>query len=102
MDGGDWSMTPAAPRFNEMFRVPTGMENFAGGGSIHPDMEGTLRSNPLKAFGMHKGFNFEGRVWWDGEKFCEAVYFGHHLKEVVKANSLQALMKAVNDKYGWR
>lgn len=48
----------------------------------------------------HNAWNFNGRVWWDGEQFCEEVWVYHVPQEVMKAPTLRDLMELVNDKYG--
>ena len=49
----------------------------------------------------HAGENFNGVVYWDGSRFCEDVWCYHVYRETIKAETLEKLMEAVNDKYGW-
>lgn len=49
----------------------------------------------------HAGWNFNGQVWWDGEKFREEVWTYGSIREVFEADDLKSLMEIVNNEYGW-
>lgn len=52
-------------------------------------------------YGHHAGQHFNGRVWWDGAQYREAVdRFGAH-QQTFAADTLEDLMRAVNDEWGW-
>ncbi len=50
-------------------------------------------------FGRHRGWDFNGRVWWD-DCFHEEVWVYGEPIEIISAETLEELMKQVNDKYG--
>lgn len=53
-----------------------------------------------KVFGRHSGWNFNGLVWWDGAQYREAVHrYGQH-SQTFAADTLEDLMRDVNDEWG--
>jgi len=53
-----------------------------------------------KCFGHHAAYNFNGLVWWDN-CYHEEVWIFHQPIKVISANTLEELMKEVNDEFGW-
>lgn len=54
-----------------------------------------------KVYGRHAAWDFNGIVWWDGEKFAEEVWVYRSPAEVMRADSLEELMEAVSNRYGY-
>lgn len=52
-------------------------------------------------FGSHSAYDFYGKVWWYDGKFHEEVWRYNVPREIISADTLEELMKVVNDKYGW-
>lgn len=75
----------------------SGVSNLSEG-YIPPGLAEELKAGPV--FSRHAAWNFNGLVWWDGFQFCEEVWVYHEIQEVAKADTLEALVSAVNDKYG--
>ena len=63
--------------------------------------EGFAEAMQVGGRGYHYAWDFCGEVWWENGKFCEEVWVNHVLQEVISADTLRALMKTVNNKYGW-
>ena len=82
-----------------MREAELGMSNFDH--DVDDGFEQELRKSPAAVFGRHAGWNFNGRVWFDGESFCEEVWVYGVIQGIVKSDSLKELMKEVNDTYGW-
>lgn len=74
------------------------MSNF--GLSVDEGFEKELRSRPDRVFGRHAGWNFNGRVWFDGTTFHEEVWTWGIPVEIISADTLEGLMAEVNSKYG--
>lgn len=54
-----------------------------------------------KVWSRYAGWNFNGRVWFaDGHFHCEVWHYCVP-REVISAGSLQELMDAVSDRWGW-
>lgn len=77
---------------------PSGMSNFDH--SIEDGFEEALRAEPNKVFGRHAGWNFNSKVWFDGEQFRGEVWVYRVPQEILTADSLQELMDATNERYG--
>jgi len=62
-------------------------------------LEDVLREQEVYA--VHCGWNFNGKVWWDGTQFVEDVW--HYRQDVAtyRANSLRELIELVNSEWGW-
>jgi hypothetical protein len=75
-----------------------GMTNFDQ--SIAPGLEADLRAGMR---GRHAAWEFNGIVWYDDKarQFCEIVRRYHVIQAIIGRPSLQELMDAVNDEYGW-
>lgn len=69
--------------------------------SIADGFEELLRARPNEVYGLHAGWEFNGRVWFDGENFAEQPWRYRVPQEPIKAPTLRELMTAVNDKWGW-
>ena len=82
-----------------MKEIDYGMSNYDY--SIDDGMGDVLMSDPGLVFGRHHGWNFNGRVYFDGEKYHEEVWVRHELMETISAGSLNELMEKVNIKYGY-
>lgn len=82
-----------------MNEIDLGMSNFDG--SIDNGFKDALLASPNEVFGRHAGWNFNGRVYFDGDQFCEDVWvYGSHVK-TIKADSLSDLMEDVNSEFGY-
>jgi hypothetical protein len=92
-DGSAQSLTNA-PLDREESEL--GMSNYNH--TIDEGFEEALRS--LKYIGRHAAWDFNGLVWFDGEKFNEEVWQYHIPVKVVQADSLRDLMDDVNDEFG--
>lgn len=79
--------------------IGTGMSNCDGG--ITPGFEEALRAAPGKVYGLHAAWEFNGHVWFDGEKFIEQPWRHHVPREPISAPTLDELRRAVNDEWGW-
>lgn len=77
--------------------IPLGMSNFNH--TIDDGFEEALKAGQV--FGRHAGWEFNGRVWWDGTMFCEQVSRHHVHVQTYRAPSLCDLMAVVNDQWGW-
>lgn len=77
---------------------PAGMSNFDH--EVDEGIEDRLRSE--RVFTRYAGWDFNGRVWLDAEGAwsCQ-VWVYHSPVATVRAESLEALMKAVSDEFGW-
>lgn len=82
-----------------MKEIELSMSNFDH--EIDDGFEKALKEKPNKVCGTHAGWDFYGKVFYDGEQFCEEVWVYGSVIETIKANNLEDLMSAVNDKYGW-
>lgn len=76
---------------------PAGMSNFDF--SVDPGVEGALRAGD--AYTCYAGWNFHGKVWWDGEQFACQVWTYHTPRETIRAATLEELMHAVSSEYGY-
>jgi len=77
--------------------IDLGMSN--ADGNIDEGFAEALRQ--ARVFGHHAGWDFCGRVWWDGSRFVEDVYRYRRLVATHRANTLPELMALVNDSWGW-
>jgi hypothetical protein len=75
-----------------------GISNFDH--AIDPGLEADLRAGMR---GSHAAWEFHGTVWFDAKagQFCEAVRRYRALIGIVGRPTLEELMVAVNDEYGW-
>lgn len=71
------------------------MSNFDG--EVSKDVQGDIKGS--KKFAEYSGWNFHGKVWYDGKWNCEVWTYGNH-KETVSEDSLEEIMETVSDKYG--
>lgn len=55
-------------------------------------------------YGHYAGWDFSGEVWMDlaSEQWACEVWVGREPKEIILAPSLEELMTAVSEKYGWK
>lgn len=82
-----------------MCEIELGMSNFDC--EIEEGFEEALRKEPNKVFGRHAGWDFNGRVYFDGKQFIEQVWTYGRIAGEVKADTLNGLMDEVNNAYGW-
>ena len=75
-----------------------GMTNFDG--TIDDGLSDALQAQPGKVFGIHAGWNFNGRVYFNDGKFWEEVWVYGSPVDTISADSLLELMDAVCDRYG--
>ena len=75
-----------------------GMSNFDH--SIDEGFEADLRAG---MGGSHAAWEFHGTVWYDAKagQFCEVVRRYHVVVGIVGRPTLEELMEAVNEEYGW-
>ena len=66
---------------------------------IDGDVAACLRAEDFCAF--HAAVNFQGVVWFVGDRWHEQVWVRHVPQSSFSADTLEALMKVVNDEYGW-
>ena len=74
-----------------------GMSNFDH--EIDEGFEDALRSTPV--YGRHSGLNFNGLVWFQDGVFHEQIWRHREPVGICYAESLDALMRTVNDSHGW-
>ena len=60
-----------------------------------------LQDNPGKVVATHFAWNFNGNIWFEDGKFHESVFVYHQLQKVVTADTIEDLVTAVNDEYGY-
>lgn len=65
---------------------------------IRPGADEELREGK---WGRHSAWEFNGRVWYEDGAFHEEVWRYGVPREVLSAPTLDALMRAVNDEWGW-
>lgn len=75
-----------------------GMSNC--GYEVDDGFEEAIRAEPGKVYGRHAGRNFNGHVWFDGEKFVEQPWVYGVPRQPISAPTLRELMAAVNEVYG--
>lgn len=75
----------------------TGMSNFMY--TIDDGFEDRLRTG--RVWGHHAGREFNGRVWFEDGLFHEQVWRYGEVRAHVAEPTLQRLMTAVNDVWGW-
>lgn len=84
--------------------IPSRTEHWTGMSNqyheIDDGFEDALRSRPNEVYGYYAGWDFNGRVWFDGEKFNCEVWHYREIQEVISALTLRDLMEAVSDKWG--
>jgi hypothetical protein len=68
-------------------------------GKIPSDMEKKLKKG--KVFGRHPGWNFNGLVYYEKGLFKEQVWVYHVPIKTVIGRTLEELMTAVNDEFGY-
>jgi hypothetical protein len=75
-----------------------GMSNFDH--TVDPGLEDDLRAGMR---GEHSAWNFHGEVWFDPDEgvFKEEVSVYGVKRGVLSAPTLEELMRAVSDEYGW-
>jgi hypothetical protein len=76
----------------------TGMSNFDH--TIDKGFADALKAAPNEAYGHYSGWNFAGRVFWDGAQFQCEVWRYHEVVEIVTASTLEDIMREVCDRYG--
>ncbi len=78
--------------------ISLGMSN--DDGSIDDGLSEILQSEPCRVYGSHCAWDHCGRVWWDGEQFCEQVWCYGSVVGALCAPTLRELMNDVNEQYG--
>lgn len=69
--------------------------------SIESEIKDALIKNEGTVFCEHTAWNFWGAVWFQDEKFHEEVMVYHSIKKIVSCDSLEELMCAVNEEFGY-
>lgn len=99
----DTSPVQASPavfkNFDLMEEIDLGMSNIDG--KIDDGFETALRKNPGKVYGRHAGWGFNSKVWFDGRMFHSEVWRYCVPSETISAPTLQGLMTATNEMYGY-
>lgn len=52
-------------------------------------------------FSRYSGWNFNGLVWWQDNKWCCEVWCYRNWCETIICNTLKDVMEAVSSKYGY-
>lgn len=100
-------MGALTPQFPEAPNAdPEGMENCGLcmsnlDRSIDEGFEAALRASPALVCGEHFATNHYGLVWFSHGLFYEQVWLYRRQVASYGAETLEALMKIVNDDYGW-
>lgn len=68
--------------------------------SIREGADQELKQRPNEAVGARSAWEFRGDVFFDGEEFVEVVNRYHEAVDVVRAPTLEQLMRDVNEKWG--
>ena len=68
---------------------------------VDDGLEEELITNEGKVYGIHSGYSFNGRVYYEDKKFHEEVWRFGDVVETLTADSLRELMLDVCDKYGY-
>jgi len=84
----------------QMREIELGMTNFDG--SIDDGLAEALQAEPACVCAPHFGWNFCGRVWFEGGKFHEEVFVYCVPQKVITAETLHDLMGAVCEEFGYR
>lgn len=85
--------------FNKMRELDIGMSNFDH--RIDDGLAEALRAEPGKVCAHHSAWDFCGYTYYvDGEFHTQVWVYGTP-RETISAATLEDLMKATNDKYGW-
>ena len=69
--------------------------------TIDDGLEAALKAAPSAIYCRHAAWNFNGRVWWDGQMFVEQVWVYGSPRAEIRAATLQELMDEVNSEYGY-
>lgn len=67
--------------------------------SVDQDVAEKLRAGGL--FAQHSAWNCVGWVWWNDGRWHELVQVHGQARGSYSADTLEELMKTVNDEYGW-
>jgi len=75
------------------------MSNFDG--MINQPVVEAIKGKEL--FSRYSGWNFNGRVWWDGEnqKWCCEIWVYGARQKTLMSNDLEEIMTDVCDQYGY-
>jgi hypothetical protein len=92
---GDTLMTSRTAHMRE---IALGITNYDH--TIAPGLAEALRHEPGQVYGCHTAWDFYGLVWFADGRFHEEVWVLGAPEEVLSAPTLEALMEAVNAKYG--
>lgn len=79
--------------------IELGMSNLNH--EIDEGFDDALRISPGEVFGIHSGWDFNGRVWFFDGRFHEEVWVSGSPREIISEGTLKELMESVNDSYGW-
>jgi hypothetical protein len=87
--------------YKRLDSMTSGMSNFDG--KVKEGFEDLLRTN--KVIGSHAAWNFHGQVWFEGDgdgggMFHETVLVYQVPQATFSADTLENLMKIVNDRFG--
>lgn len=108
-----WAELPgvgAQPELGVFPRPPAGWEELPIGDpfcdvmsnrdrSINESVAGMLRQGGCWA--RHAAWDFNGVVWFAGDRWHELVAVDHQARGAYSADTLEELMKVVNDEFGW-
>jgi len=75
-----------------------GLSNFDH--SIDEGLEEALKAKLAKVYAQHSAWNFCGYVWFENNTFHEQIWRYNSPVAEMEADSLEALMEAVNSEYG--
>jgi hypothetical protein len=68
--------------------------------TIDPGMDEALTGQPNKVFGRHSAWEFNAKVWFDGELFRSEVMRYQSIVGGYSARTLDELMVIHNNEYG--
>ena len=85
--------------FSEMEEIEAHMSNFDH--VIDEGMDEQLRAQPGKVFSRHAAWNFNGKVWFEGDAFHSEIWVYGSPRQTLHAPTLRELMKLANDEYGY-
>ena len=80
-----------------VFKSGLGMCNL--GHTIDSGVEKFLKETP-NSYIQHSAWNFHGYVWFEAGKFTEQVWRYKFPQTEISAETLEALMEAVNSEFG--
>ena len=82
-----------------MRELDIGMSNY--GHEIDEGLAEALRAEPGKVYAQHAAWNFCGYTYYADGEYRTQVWVHGAPRGTISAPTLEALMRATNDEYGW-